>query len=144
MQFTQELDHSTYVIRSYGPGEVVVTEPLSEDAMQAAAAGDQEALRLKRRTLRESSIVTPRKILKWPPASADSLAAEHLADIVREEPEIVIIGTGKRSTWPSASVTRALTARGIGVEIMDTAAACRTYNILMYEGRKVVVALMMI
>jgi uncharacterized protein len=144
MQFTQELDHSTYVIRSYGPGEVVLTEPLSEEAMHAAAEGDQEALRLKRRTLRESSIVTPKKVLKWSPRSADSLEAEHLADIVDEEPEIVIIGTGKHSNWPPASIIRFFTARGIGVEIMDTAAACRTYNILMYEGRKVVVALMMI
>ncbi len=59
-------------------------------------------------------------------------------------PELVIIGTGKRLQWPDRAVMTPLMEAGIGYEIMDTAAACRTYNILSYEGRAVAVALMMI
>lgn len=56
------------------------------------------------------------------------------------EPEIVLLGTGEQQRFPHPRLTRELLTRGIGVEIMNTAAACRTYNILMLEGRRVVAA----
>ncbi len=57
-------------------------------------------------------------------------------------PEVVIVGTGARQMFPPPQVTASLLAFGVGVEVMDTLAAARTYNILMAEGRRVVVALL--
>ena len=58
-------------------------------------------------------------------------------------PEIVLLGTGDRQRFPRPKLTRALLARGVGVEVMDTSAACRTYNIIMMEDRRVAAALLM-
>jgi uncharacterized protein len=59
------------------------------------------------------------------------------------EPEIVLLGTGDRQRFPHPRLTQALLAHGVGVEVMDTAAACRTYNIIMMEGRRVAAALLL-
>ena len=59
------------------------------------------------------------------------------------EPELVVLGTGSRLRFPPPALTAGLLAKGIGVEVMDTAAACRTYNVLMSEGRQVVAALLL-
>jgi uncharacterized protein len=59
-------------------------------------------------------------------------------------PEVVILGTGVKLRFPPPSLTRALVEANIGLEVMDTGAACRTYNILMGDGRRVVAALLMI
>ena len=82
-----------------------------------------------------------RLITDWPAASVDSLAADHLAAIVELKPEIVLLGTGKAFSFPDAALLAPLYKAGIGVEAMDTPAACRTYNILLGEGRNVVAAL---
>ena len=58
-------------------------------------------------------------------------------------PEILVLGTGERQVFPEPQVIVALAARGIGLEVMDNGAACRTYNILLAEGRKVALALIM-
>ena len=77
----------------------------------------------------------------WPPTSFDSLTAEHFAQIEATNPDVVILGTGKRQRFIHPRLIASLTARRIGVECMDNQAACRTYNILMGEGRKVALAL---
>jgi len=77
----------------------------------------------------------------WPPRSFDELSAEHFAQIAAVSPDVVILGTGARQKFVHPRLVTALTARHIGVECMDSQAACRTYNILMAEGRKVVLAL---
>lgn len=77
----------------------------------------------------------------WPVASFDALSAEHFAQIDATRPDVVILGSGRRQRFVHPKLTTALTARRIGVESMDNQAACRTYNILMAEGRKVVLAL---
>lgn len=91
----------------------------------------------------QSSLVVgaDRLITDWPARSIDALAADHLAAIVQMAPEIVLIGTGARFVFPEAARLAPLYNAGIGVEVMDTPAACRTYNILMGEGRNVVAAL---
>jgi uncharacterized protein len=71
------------------------------------------------------------------------LAEAHFEVIAGLEPEIVLLGTGGRQRFPRPSLLRSLLARGVGVEIMDTAAACRTYNIIMLEGRRVAAALLL-
>ena len=63
--------------------------------------------------------------------------------IAQLEPEIALLGTGDRQRFPHPRLIQALMARGIGVEVMDTSAACRTYNIVMLEGRRVAAALLL-
>lgn len=77
-------------------------------------------------------------IQAWEVADFEQLRAEHLAPVLQLAPELVLIGTGARQRFPAPHVTLALARAGIGYEIMDTAAACRTFNILMAEGRRVV------
>jgi uncharacterized protein len=77
----------------------------------------------------------------WPPRTFDELTAEHFAQIADTSPDVVILGTGARQRFIHPKLIGALTTRRIGVECMDSQAACRTYNILMGEGRKVVLAL---
>lgn len=77
----------------------------------------------------------------WPVASFDALNTEHIAQIEATTPDVVILGTGRRQQFIHPRLIAALTARRIGVECMENKAACRTYNILMAEGRKVALAL---
>jgi len=73
----------------------------------------------------------------WPVASVDQLQAVHFAAIVDFAPELVVFGSGASHRFVSPALYRALIERRIGVETMDTAAACRTFNVLVHEGRKV-------
>ena len=75
--------------------------------------------------------------------SYDALGPEHFAQLADLRVEVVIFGSGARIRFPKPAWLAPLAARRIGVETMDTAAACRTYNILAQEGRQVVVALLL-
>ncbi|WP_136415456.1 Mth938-like domain-containing protein [Herbaspirillum sp. ST 5-3] len=77
----------------------------------------------------------------WPVASFDALTPENFAQIEAASPDVVILGTGKRQRFIHPRLIANLTTRRIGVECMDSQAACRTYNILMTEGRRVALAL---
>lgn len=79
----------------------------------------------------------------WDVAAFSSLTTEHFSKIEAMEPDVVILGTGKRQHFIHPQLIANLTARRIGVECMDNQAACRTYNILMTEGRKVALALIL-
>lgn len=76
----------------------------------------------------------------WPVRSIDDLKSEHLQGLDTNA-DVVLLGTGTRQRFPPPSVLRPLIDKRIGVEVMDTAAACRTYNVLLAEGRAVVAAL---
>ncbi|MGE5093574.1 MAG: Mth938-like domain-containing protein [Betaproteobacteria bacterium] len=92
----------------------------------------------------ESLVVgADRLITDWPVRSVQDLHADHLAAIVELRPEIVLLGTGARLDFPSPALLAPLYKAGIGVEVMDTPAACRTYNILLGEGRNVIAALIL-
>lgn len=78
----------------------------------------------------------------WPVASFDELSETHFAYFLELKPDVVLLGTGARQRFAHPRLYRALTDTGIGVECMDTHAACRTYNILVAEGRKVVAAIL--
>jgi uncharacterized protein len=78
---------------------------------------------------------------QWGPASVDALAQAHLQPIHTLEPEVVLLGTGRQQRFPERSLMLSLIQAGIGLEVMDTASACRTYNLLMAEGRRVLAAL---
>ena len=106
----------------YGPGYVTVNDARHEASL----------------------VVTPdRLITDWPATGFDALEAAHLAPLVGLGLEIVLLGTGPQTRFPSAEILRPLIEAGIGVEVMDVAAACRTYNILMAEDRKVGAALLL-
>lgn len=91
----------------------------------------------------KSLIVTPQRILDdWEPATFEYLATRHFEQIAGLEPEVVLLGAGPSLRFPHPALTRCLTEARIGLEVMDTPAACRTYNILAAEGRKVLAALL--
>ena len=101
-------------------------------------------MELNRRRYSSSLVVAgDRLISDWPVASVDSLTGDHLAALVALAPEIVLLGTGARFQFPPPARLATLYGAGIGVEVMDTPAACRTYNILQGEGRNVVAALVL-
>ena len=79
----------------------------------------------------------------WDVDSFEQLSEAHFAQILADAPDVVILGTGERQRFVHPKLTAALTMRRIGVECMDSQAACRTYNILMGEGRKVTLALIL-
>ncbi|MBK1703679.1 Mth938-like domain-containing protein [Halochromatium glycolicum] len=87
------------------------------------------------------AVTAGRIMADWGPADLDELAPAHLEAIAELAPQIVVLGTGARQRFPDPAVYAVLLERGIGIEIMDTGAACRTYNILAGEGRRVVAAL---
>jgi uncharacterized protein len=90
-----------------------------------------------------SVIVLPERILRdWTPAAFDDLAPEHFAALADLGREIVLLGTGTRQRFPRPEILLPLLRAGVGVEVMDLQAACRTYNILMAEQRKVAAALL--
>jgi len=81
-------------------------------------------------------------VLPWAPAAFAAIAREDVEAIGALDPEVVLLGTGAAQRFPHPALIAALTARRVGVEAMDTGAACRTYNILMAEGRRVLAALL--
>jgi uncharacterized protein len=81
-------------------------------------------------------------ITEWPVPSFESLEADHFAQMVALKPELILIGTGKKQRFPKPELLKALISAKIGFEIMDSQAACRTYNILVSEGRQVLLALL--
>ena len=81
--------------------------------------------------------------LPWNCARFEDLGPEHFAQLEALGPELVIFGSGARIRFPKGAWLQPLMARRIGLETMDTAAACRTYNILAGEGRHVLAALLL-
>jgi len=77
----------------------------------------------------------------WAPGEVQALAASHFEQVLALKPELVIFGSGERLKFVSAALYRSLIEARVGIETMDTAAACRTYNVLASEGRSVVAAL---
>jgi uncharacterized protein len=88
-------------------------------------------------------IILPDRVIEdWQAITFEQLTAEHFEFMLPLQPEIVLFGTGATLRFPHSSLTKALIASKIGVEVMDTSAACRTYNILTAEGRRVAAALL--
>jgi uncharacterized protein len=91
-----------------------------------------------------SLIVLPGQIINaWQAAGPDELTEAHFSVLEGYELEVLLLGTGARLHFPSPRLMQALARKGVGLETMDTRAACRTYNILAAEGRKVAAALIL-
>lgn len=132
MQFSRELAEGLYTIHACRDAEVVINSPRAEERM-----GEEGKL-----TLSESFIITPQQLMReWPPGTIGELEAEHLAAVKGLGLEVLLLGTGRTLRFPAAEQLAALVSLGIGYEVMDTAAACRTYNVLAGEGRRVAAAI---
>lgn len=104
---------------------------------------DRPFVEINRQRYTTSLIVSPDElILDWPVTHFADLTQAHLAYMMNLKPEVVLLGTGEKHQFLHPKVFQPLTHNGITLECMTTAAACRTYNILMSEGRAVVAALL--
>jgi uncharacterized protein len=122
MKLTLDADPRVNLIRSYSNGEVHI--------------GDQ--------VIRSSCIVTADALqAPWAPRSFDELTEAHLEPIFALTPQLVLLGTGATQRFPSGAIRGAFTQRRIGLEAMDLGAACRTFNLLVQEGRRVAAALLL-
>jgi uncharacterized protein len=93
---------------------------------------------------RESLVLTPEAIATgWAPAGFEGLAEIDFTRLLEGAPQVVLLGTGRTIRFPRPELTRALIDARVGIEVMDTAAACRTFNILAAEGRRVTAALLL-
>lgn len=91
------------------------------------------------RRLARSFIIAPDSLIEdWPVGDAAALAPADLAPLFALAPELVVLGTGTRQVFPAPAVIGAALSRGIGLEVMDNAAAARTFSVLAGEGRRVV------
>ena len=86
-------------------------------------------------------VASDRIIRDWKPPAPEDLSPGDLEPALAPAPDIVILGTGETLLRPKLDLMALMAERGIGLEIMDTPAACRTYNVLLHEGRSVVAAL---
>ncbi len=122
MRFTQDLSSNVNIIRSYGQGELRINDGVFTNTVIVSASS-----------------------LRPEPDLADvaHLTAEHAAHILEFEPELVLVGTGERQVFPAAAFGAQFLGSGIGFEAMNTGAACRTFNVLVSEQRRVVALLIL-
>jgi uncharacterized protein len=122
MKLTLDADTRVNLIRSYGRDEVLI--------------GDH--------TFRRSLIVTATALdAAWPPQRLEELRPEHLESIFSLQPQLVLLGTGATQRFPAAEIRGAFVQRRVGLEVMDLGAACRTFNLLVQDGRNVAAALLL-
>jgi uncharacterized protein len=119
------------------------TRENSDQANAIVACTDRE-VRLQGRSIAGSVIVTRDVVLEdWRPPAVDALSIGDFEAVVALRPEVVLLGTGERQRLPGPALYADFAARGIGLEVMDNRAACRTYNVLLGELRDVAVALIL-
>ncbi len=117
MQFSQDFAGDGYVITAYDTSSITVNG--------------------KRFT--SSLIISARQIQEnWPVSTMQQLQTHHIETFMQYNPELIILGTGSKQRFPAVELYAALSQQNTGIEVMDTGAACRTYNILTGEGRNVV------
>ena len=122
MRFAQDSSSATHLIRVYGGGEVRIDDEI----------------------YRETVIVSASAVFTLPDLrGVNDLPGLDPSIIFSLDPEVVLLGTGQRQIFPASSFRSQFVSAGIGVEIMDTGAACRTFNVLVAERRRVVAVLMM-
>lgn len=115
-------NQSTYQIRSYQPGQIKVNDTI----------------------FTQSIIISPQKLIEhWSPQDISELTADAFDIIATLKPNVLLIGTGSAMALIPLSIYGELLNQGIGVEVMNTGAACRTYNALSSENRNVVAALLL-
>jgi uncharacterized protein len=118
---------------------------LTEQSNNRIDSYEKGLITIKGESYTSSLIVTPSQLItNWAPKSCSDIALQHLSQITSLKPEIILIGTGQHSIFPSQELLLPIVEMNIGLEIMDTGAACRCYNLLMNEGRKIAAGLILI
>ena len=114
------------------------------DFIYVLRGASEAGILVNQETLARSFLLTPHRIVTdWRPTSVADLTPEDMLAALALEPALVLLGTGLRQRFPSAAVMASLLTRGIGLEVMDSGAAARTFNVLATEGRKVVAAFLL-
>ena len=140
MQVSLDIDPTHYRIHGYSDGEIVVAAPVAIDDKVVPLRGEGPVDR--REHLRRSLVIHPDGLIRdWAPQTLSALGPGDLEIFAGLGLEILILGTGQRLEWPDPALLAPLHDLGIGIEVMDTRAACRTYNILMADQRRVAAAL---
>jgi uncharacterized protein len=121
MRFTQDSTSGLNLIRAYRAGEIRINEAVYHDAVILSA----------------TAILTEPGLRR-----VGDLGAEQRARILGLDPELVLLGTGQQQIFPDPSFGAQFQRSGIGFEVMDTGAACRTFNVLVAEQRRVVAVLL--
>lgn len=122
MKMTEDKGEARYIINAHEPGQVTINHSVYT----------------------RSLIVSPEQLIEsWRPRSMDELQSEDVEVILAAGPEIVLLGTGNRQRFPATQILRRFLEAGVGCEVMDNAAACRTYTVLMAERRRVAAALLL-
>jgi uncharacterized protein len=121
MRFVQDSGSNLNIIRGYGPGGLKINEEIFHGSLVVTASVVR---------------VEPDLIV------VTDLSADHVAHVLELEPELVLVGTGARQIFPDPAFGAAFLKAGIGFEVMDTGAACRTFNVLVSEQRRVVALLL--
>ena len=114
------------------PGQHLFIRSVNEQGIRVGDRVFARALLISGSELRED----------WPPQEFSSLRAEHLETIFELQPEVVLLGTGQRQRFLPPDMLGVFYRRGVGVEVMTTEAACRTFNVLVGDGRAAVAALL--
>lgn len=138
MQISQDYNTSAYTIRSYNEGIVDIIPPLNMSA-ERPSGKPLETLKISKSMI----LMEDRLVEDWEPGNFCELKAEHFEQLLALKPEVVILGTGDKIRFPKPELTRHLISQHIGVEVMDNGAACRTYNFLTSDHRRVLLALLL-
>ncbi|MDY6978287.1 MAG: Mth938-like domain-containing protein [Pseudomonadota bacterium] len=129
-------------IRAYDTGQITVVIPPWHPLRGVVNIEQDEEGNAR---FNDSFIISREQLTcDWAPQTYDELQPEHLTTLLAYEPELILLGTGAQLRFPNGETMARVQQAGVGLEVMDTAAACRTFNILVAEGRNVVAALMMI
>jgi uncharacterized protein len=129
-----------FTLQDESEGNVVVSCSADRVVVRSRhASGDAP----REQVLERSAILTPQVIVTdWAPRDCAALRVEDIRAVLDLKPELILLGTGERQQFPDARVAHAVLAAGVGFDAMDTRAACRTYNVLTQEGRRVAAALL--
>ena len=116
----------------------------SQDDGYVITAYDNDSISINGKTFSQSLLIATTQFDEhWDVTAIEQLAADHIEQVLAFKPELIIIGTGSKLIFPAVELYSGIIKQGIGVDFMDTHAACRTYNILMSEGRNVVAGLIL-
>lgn len=119
MEINLEPNRGQYQIQNYFPGKLIINNQVYEHSL----------------------IITQTELINWEPQKFQNLKPEDFDEIYKLKPEIILLGTGEKQEFLPASLMQKLAAKKLSVEVMNTHAACRTFNVLVSEGRNVAAAL---
>lgn len=118
-------------------------QPDKQPSLNTVSAYGPDYIEINAQRYSSSLLLSPESpVIEWSCTRFEDIKIEDFEQIAKLEPAVVIFGSGGRIRFPQPALITPLIARNIGLETMDLQAACRTYNVLMAEGRKVVAALL--